>query len=106
MAQRTMLRAAALLGALSVVVAGCGSGGEDSSAGGDSGGATSGAESSAPDCQPPQAQASGSPRTDPLVVGSLLPETGSLSFSGHPSSPPSTSPSPRSTRPAGCWATR
>lgn len=84
MAQRTMLRAAALLGALSVVVAGCGSGGEDSSAGGDSGGATSGAESSAPDCQPPQARASGSPSTDPLVVGSLLPETGSLAFLGPP----------------------
>jgi branched-chain amino acid transport system substrate-binding protein len=84
MAQRTMLRTAALLGALSVVVAGCGSGGEDSSAGGDSGGGTSGADSSATDCQPPQAQASGSPSTEPLVIGSLLPETGSLSFLGAP----------------------
>lgn len=84
MAQRTMLRTAALLGALSVVVAGCGSGGEDSSAGGDSGGGTSGADSLAIDCQPPQAQASGSPSTEPLVIGSLLPETGSLSFLGPP----------------------
>jgi len=84
MAQRTMLRTAALLGALSVVVAGCGSGGEDSSAGGDPGGGTSGADSSATDCQPPQAQASGSPSTEPLVIGSLLPETGSLSFLGAP----------------------
>lgn len=81
MAQRTVLRAAALLGALSVVMAGCGSGG-DTSAPGAQGPATSGP--TAQKCEPAQAKASGQPSTDPLKIGSLLPETGSLSFLGPP----------------------
>lgn len=84
MAQRTLLRAAAVLGALSVVLAGCGSGGEQAAQGDGSGQATSGSAPSATDCQPPQAQPSGSPGTEPLKIGSLLPETGSLAFLGPP----------------------
>jgi branched-chain amino acid transport system substrate-binding protein len=82
MAQRTVLRAAALIGALSVVLAGCGSGGANSSAPGAQGSATNGP--SAQKCQPAQAKASGQPSTDPLKIGSLLPETGSLAFLGPP----------------------
>ena len=82
MAQRTMLRAAALLGALSVVVAGCGSGGDGGS--GDGGSASGGGGAAATDCEPPQARPSGSPSTDPLTIGSLLPETGSLAILGPP----------------------
>ena len=82
MAQRTMLRAAALLGALSVVVAGCGSGGDGGS--GDGGSASGGGGAAATDCEPPQARSSGSPSTDPLTIGSLLPETGSLAILGPP----------------------
>ncbi len=82
MAQRTVLRAAALVGALSVVMAGCGSGG---------GGTTApGAQEPTPstpsvqECEPAQAKPSGQPSTDPLKIGSLLPETGSLAFLGPP----------------------
>ncbi len=82
MAQRTVLRAAALLGALSVVMAGCGSGGGDTSASGTQEPATGGP--SAQSCEPAQATASGQPSTDPLKIGSLLPETGSLAFLGPP----------------------
>jgi len=82
MAQRTMLRAAALLGALSVVVAGCGSGGDGGSS--DGGSASGGGGAAATDCEPPQARPSGSPSTDPLTIGSLLPETGSLAILGPP----------------------
>ncbi|MGH3785082.1 MAG: ABC transporter substrate-binding protein [Pseudonocardiaceae bacterium] len=78
MAQRTALRLAALAGALSVVTAGCG------------GGATTTAQepaSSGPlaeTCEPAQAQSSGQPDTQPLKIGTLLPETGSLQFLGPP----------------------
>ncbi len=84
MAQRTLLRAAAVLGALTVVAAGCGSEGEQETAQGDGSGQTTSPGPSATDCEPPQAQASGSPSTEPLTIGSLLPETGSLSFLGPP----------------------
>ena len=82
MAQRTALRAAALLGALSVVLAGCGSGGGDTAAPGTQEPATS--TPAAQECEPAQARASGQPSTDPLKIGSLLPETGSLAFLGPP----------------------
>ncbi len=77
MAQRTVLRAAAVLGALSVVMAGCG------------GGTTTarGPASSSPaakTCEPVQAKASGQPSPGPLKIGTLLPETGSLNFLGPP----------------------
>jgi branched-chain amino acid transport system substrate-binding protein len=77
MAQRTVLRAAALLGALSVVVAGCG-GGTTTARG------PASSSPSAKTCEPVQAKASGQPSTAPLKVGTLLPETGSLNFLGPP----------------------
>jgi branched-chain amino acid transport system substrate-binding protein len=77
MAQRTVLRAAALLGAVSVVIAGCG-GGNPSAQGPATGGAP------ATKCEPVQAKASGQPSTAPLKIGTLLPETGSLAFLGPP----------------------
>ncbi|MGH3752043.1 MAG: ABC transporter substrate-binding protein [Pseudonocardiaceae bacterium] len=82
MAQRTALRVAALLGALSVIMAGC-AGGGDTTAPGDQGSASgSPAEKK---CEVPvQAKASGQPSTLPLTIGTLLPETGSLSFLGPP----------------------
>jgi len=82
MAQRTVLRAAALLGALSVVMAGCGSGDGGTPAPGAPGSTTAGP--AAQGCEPAQAEASGEPSTDPLKIGSLLPETGSLAFLGPP----------------------
>jgi branched-chain amino acid transport system substrate-binding protein len=81
MAHRTVVRAAALLGALSVVIAGCG-GGKTTTAPGP---ATAGPP--AKQCDPRdavQAKASGQPNTAPLKIGTLLPETGSLSFLGPP----------------------
>jgi branched-chain amino acid transport system substrate-binding protein len=79
MAQRRLLRVAALVGAASLVLAGCGGGG-----GGGTPGAAPPGETAEPECEIPQAQPSGSPTTDPLKVGSLLPETGSLAFLGPP----------------------
>jgi branched-chain amino acid transport system substrate-binding protein len=81
MAHRTVVRAAALVGAVSVVIAGCG-GGNTTTARGP---ATVGP--SANKCDPrdaPQAKASGRPSTAPLKIGTLLPATGSLSFLGPP----------------------
>jgi branched-chain amino acid transport system substrate-binding protein len=81
MAQRTALRVAALVGALSVVLAGCGGGGDTAAPG------TPGPASGSPSvrtCEPPQATASGQPSTAPLKIGTLLPETGSLAFLGPP----------------------
>ncbi|HZE03198.1 MAG TPA: ABC transporter substrate-binding protein [Pseudonocardiaceae bacterium] len=81
MAYRTVVRAAALLGALSVVIAGCG-GGNTTAARGP---ATVGPP--AKQCDPRdavQVRASGQPSTAPLKIGTLLPETGSLSFLGPP----------------------
>jgi ABC-type branched-subunit amino acid transport system substrate-binding protein len=78
---RTTWRLAALAGAASLVLAGCGGGDTGS------GGATGGSEEPAAAgqaCTPPQAQATGNPSTAPLKIGSLLPETGSLAFLGPP----------------------
>jgi branched-chain amino acid transport system substrate-binding protein len=77
MAQRTVLRAAALLGTLSVVVAGCGGGTTTARA-------PASNSPSAKTCEPVQAKASGQPSTAPLKIGTLLPETGSLNFLGPP----------------------
>jgi branched-chain amino acid transport system substrate-binding protein len=77
MAHRTVIRAAALLGTLSVVIAGCG-GGNTTARGPASG------SPSVKKCEPVQAKASGQPSTAPLKIGTLLPETGSLSFLGPP----------------------
>jgi branched-chain amino acid transport system substrate-binding protein len=81
MAQRTALRMAALLGTLSVVMAGCG-GGNTAAPGGQE---SAGAGPSATTCDnPPQAKPSGQPSIAPLKIGTLLPETGSLAFLGPP----------------------
>lgn len=83
MAQRTALRVAALLGALSVVVAGCGGGGNTAAPGAQQ--PAGGAGTPVKTCEDfPQAQASGQPSIAPLKIGTLLPETGSLSFLGPP----------------------
>jgi branched-chain amino acid transport system substrate-binding protein len=77
MVYRTVVRAAALLGALSVVLAGCG---------GVNITARRPASGSPPvkKCEPTHARASGQPSTAPLTIGTLLPETGNLSFLGPP----------------------
>ena len=77
MAQRTVLRAAALVGAVSIALVGCG-GGNTTAQGPASG------SPAAKKCEPAQAKASGQPSTAPLKIGTLLPETGSLSFLGPP----------------------
>lgn len=77
MAQRTILRTMALLGAMSIGITGCGGGATTAT------GPASGAPP-AKNCQPAQARASGQPSTAPLKIGTLLPETGSLSFLGPP----------------------
>ncbi len=85
MAQRATLRLAALIGAASLVLAGCGGGGGDT--GTPAPGAeptTEAPEAAGPDCDPPVAQPTGNPSTAPLQIGSLLPETGSLAFLGPP----------------------
>jgi branched-chain amino acid transport system substrate-binding protein len=76
MAQRTVLHAAALFGALSVVMAGCG-GGNTTAQGPTSSPAVN-------KCEPAQAKASGQPSTAPLKIGTVLPETGSLAILGPP----------------------
>jgi branched-chain amino acid transport system substrate-binding protein len=77
MVQRTVVRAAALLGAL-IMVAGCGGGSTKAQA------PATGGPSAAKKCEPTQAKPSGQPSTAPLKIGTLLPETGSLAFLGPP----------------------
>jgi branched-chain amino acid transport system substrate-binding protein len=77
MAQRTVVRAAALLGAL-IMAAGCGGGNTKAQA------PATGGPAAAKKCEPTQAKPSGQPSTAPLKIGTLLPETGSLSFLGPP----------------------
>ncbi|GAA1396544.1 ABC transporter substrate-binding protein [Pseudonocardia kongjuensis] len=80
---RSTWRFAALAGVTTLVLAGCGGGG-DAGAGGED---TAGSEAPAAagqECTPPQAQPTGNPSTEPLKIGTLLPETGSLAFLGPP----------------------
>ncbi|MGH3702335.1 MAG: ABC transporter substrate-binding protein [Pseudonocardiaceae bacterium] len=77
MAQCTVVHAAVLLGALSVVLTGCA--GDTTTIQRPGGGGTS-----AKKCEPAQAKASGQPSTAPLKIGTLLPETGSLSLLSPP----------------------
>ncbi len=77
MAQRTVLGVAAVVGALSVVMAGCGGGNPTAQQ-------PAGSSPSVETCEPAQAQPSGQPSTTPLKIGTLLPETGSLQFLGPP----------------------
>ncbi|MEE2060015.1 ABC transporter substrate-binding protein [Rhodococcus artemisiae] len=83
MAKRTLVRAVAVLGAVTMALAGCSSDSDDSTttAGdGDTGTATT-VET---DCEPEQATAGETPFTGALKIGTLLPETGSLAFLGPP----------------------
>ncbi|QSE84790.1 ABC transporter substrate-binding protein [Rhodococcus koreensis] len=82
MAQRTLVRAAAVLGAASLALAGCSSGSGDNSASGSGGSAS--ATTVSTDCTPEEATAGGTPSTAPLKMGTLLPDTGSLAFLGPP----------------------
>ncbi len=77
---RTTLRAAAVVGAVSLVLAGCGGGSEPAAP-------DAAAPSDAPAaaaCEPEQATAGSTPSTSPLQIGSILPETGNLAFLGPP----------------------
>ncbi|MBC2638453.1 MULTISPECIES: ABC transporter substrate-binding protein [unclassified Rhodococcus (in: high G+C Gram-positive bacteria)] len=82
MAKRTLVRAAAVLGAASLALAGCSSDSGDDSASGS--GSSASATTVSTDCTPEQATAAGAPSTAPLKIGTLLPDTGSLSFLGPP----------------------
>ncbi|QSE84699.1 ABC transporter substrate-binding protein [Rhodococcus koreensis] len=82
MAKRTFVRAAAVLGAASLALAGCSSdSGDDSADGSDS---SASATTVSTDCTPEEAAAAGAPSTAPLKIGTLLPDTGSLAFLGPP----------------------
>lgn len=85
MAKRTLFRLVAVAGAASLVLAGCAQNGEDTAADG-GGGATdlTEVEEVDTDCDPPQAEPSGNPSTEPLRFGGLLPQTGDLAFLGPP----------------------
>ncbi|AYJ49923.1 ABC transporter substrate-binding protein [Rhodococcus sp. P1Y] len=88
MAKRTYVRTAAVLGAASLALFGCSS--SDDSSSSDSSSSASGGNSApaeetvTTDCTPAQATAGATPVTTPLVVGTLLPATGSLAFLGPP----------------------
>lgn len=85
MADRRIFRVAAATGALSLVLAGCGSSDSASSSpetSGSAAAATTTADAAA--CTPDQATKGATPATGPLKVGTLLPETGSLAFLGPP----------------------
>jgi branched-chain amino acid transport system substrate-binding protein len=81
MAQRTTLREVAVLGALSVLIAGCGGGNTSAPS---TQGPASGGQAIKKCDKPPRPKASGQPSTAPLKIGTLLPETGSLAFLGPP----------------------
>lgn len=85
MARRTLVRAAAVLGAASLALAGCSSDkSDDSSSSGSTSGASAATTSVTTDCTPEQAKAGATPSTEALRIGTLLPDTGSLSFLGPP----------------------
>lgn len=87
MAKRTYVRTAAVLSVASLALFGCSSGDDsasDDGASAGSGGSSSTQESVSTDCEPEQATAGDTPDTGPLVVGTLLPNTGSLAFLGPP----------------------
>ena len=85
MARRTLVRTAAVLGAASLALAGCSSDkSDDSSSSGSTSGASAATTSVTTDCTPEQAKAGTTPSTEALRIGTLLPDTGSLSFLGPP----------------------
>ncbi|MCW4355601.1 ABC transporter substrate-binding protein [Hoyosella sp. YIM 151337] len=84
MAKRTLIRLAAVAGAASLVLAGCGTETDDTAADTETGSDLTEVELAETDCDPPQAEPSGNPSTDPLRFGGLLPQTGDLAFLGPP----------------------
>src|SRR5690349_14235247 len=86
MAIRTYVRTAAVLSVTSLALFGCSSSDDSGSTDSTSAsGGTSAAETTvSTDCTPEQATAGSTPDTSPLVVGTLLPETGTLAFLGPP----------------------
>ncbi|EME24227.1 branched-chain amino acid transport system substrate-binding protein [Rhodococcus erythropolis] len=79
------MRTAAVLGAASLALAGCSSDkSDDSSSSGSTSGASAATTSVTTDCTPEQAKAGATPSTEALRIGTLLPDTGSLSFLGPP----------------------
>ncbi len=86
MAIRTYVRTAAVLSVTSLALFGCSS--SDDSGSTDttsaSGGSAAAETTVSTDCTPEQATAGATPDTSPLVVGTLLPETGTLAFLGPP----------------------
>ena len=84
MARRTYVRAAAVLGAVTLALAGCSSDSDDSTSSSAEGGGSATATTVDTDCEPEQATAGATPATGPLKIGTLLPETGSLAFLGPP----------------------
>ncbi|MFD6881197.1 ABC transporter substrate-binding protein [Rhodococcus sp. NPDC060084] len=84
MAKRTYVRAAAVLGAVTLALAGCSSDSDDSTSGSAEGGGSATATTVDTDCEPEQATPGATPATGPLKIGTLLPETGSLAFLGPP----------------------
>ncbi|OQM78942.1 ABC transporter substrate-binding protein [Rhodococcus sp. 66b] len=85
MARRTLVRTAAVLGAASLALAGCSSDkSDDSSSSGSTSGASAATTSVTTDCTPEQAKAGATPSAEALRIGTLLPDTGSLSFLGPP----------------------
>jgi len=85
MARRTLVRTAAVLGAASLALAGCRwDEPVDSASSGPPAGASAATTSDTTDCTPEQAKAGATPSTEALRIGTLLPDTGSLSFLGPP----------------------
>ncbi|MGG7103993.1 ABC transporter substrate-binding protein [Rhodococcus sp. 24CO] len=84
MARRTLVRTAAVLGVAALALAGCSSDDSDSSSSGTTTSGSAAATTVSTDCTPQQATAGATPSTEPLRIGTLLPDTGSLSFLGPP----------------------
>ncbi|MFZ2175207.1 MAG: ABC transporter substrate-binding protein [Rhodococcus sp. (in: high G+C Gram-positive bacteria)] len=84
MAKRTLVRAAAVLGAATLALAGCSSDSNDDSSSSSGSDSAPSAPTVTTDCTPDQATAGATPSTTPLKIGTLLPETGSLAFLGPP----------------------
>lgn len=79
MKNRSLARAFAGVGIAAIALVACSSEGGKDSASGDSTETTV-----STDCEPAQATAGATPKTGPLKIGTLLPETGSLAFLGPP----------------------
>ena len=76
MNNRTLARAFAVVGAVSLALTACSSGDSGETVPAEETEGT--AEAVATDCEPPQATAGATKDTAPLKIGTLLPETGTL----------------------------